>query len=60
MYLEFIETMVFSRDGKLMDDDGGSLQTYMLENYENGTPLPILSGCKKIRCYRGEAGKVVS
>lgn len=60
-YLEFIETMVFSRDRKkLMDDDEfRSLQTYMLENYENGDTIAHTGGCKKIHWYRAGAGKVV-
>ncbi|HEJ9628493.1 MULTISPECIES: type II toxin-antitoxin system RelE/ParE family toxin [Proteus] len=58
-YLEFIETMVFSRDRKkLMDDDEfRSLQTYMLENYENGDTIAHTGGCKKIRWYRAGSGK---
>ena len=56
MYLEFIETMVFSETEKsswmMMVR---SLQTYMLENYENGTPLPILVVAKRYAVIeRGE------
>lgn len=62
-YLTFVEAQAFERRRRnlLSDDEFQQLQTYLLENYQNGDFLQGSGGCQKIRWqfkHKGKSGGV--
>lgn len=58
-YLVFVETPEFSKIRKelMVDDEFQEMQSYLLENHENGDTISQTGGCKKIRWSRRGMGK---